>query len=59
MVRARLHCYNAVIPVTLWRTYLQILKPAEKKAKYQYGGLNSGRPITPPRNQQPNKKGRK
>eukprot|EP00794_Sanderia_malayensis_P020545 gene20545-22566_t len=37
----------------------QILKPAEKKAKYQYGGLNSGRPQTPPRNQQQNKKGRK
>lgn len=28
---------------------LQILKPSEKKAKYQYGGLNSGRPVTPPR----------
>ncbi|KAH7941716.1 hypothetical protein HPB49_016528 [Dermacentor silvarum] len=27
----------------------QILKPSEKKAKYQYGGLNSGRPVTPPR----------
>ncbi|WAR18945.1 PP1B-like protein [Mya arenaria] len=27
----------------------QILKPSEKKAKYQYGGMNSGRPITPPR----------
>ncbi len=25
---------------------LQILKPSEKKAKYQYCGLNSGRPIT-------------
>jgi len=25
------------------------LKPSEKKAKYQYGGLNSGRPLTPPR----------
>jgi len=32
------------------------LKPAEKKAKYQYGGLNTGRPITPPRNQ--NNKGK-
>lgn len=28
---------------------LQILKPSEKKTKYQYSGLNSGRPITPPR----------
>ncbi|UYV74818.1 PPP1CB [Cordylochernes scorpioides] len=27
----------------------QILKPSEKKAKYQYGGINSGRPVTPPR----------
>ncbi|VDN84001.1 unnamed protein product, partial [Brugia pahangi] len=27
---------------------LQILKPSEKKAKYQYAGLNSGRPITSP-----------
>ena len=29
---------------------LQILKPAEKKAKYPYGG-NMGRPVTPPRKQ--------
>ena len=36
--------------------YVQILKPSEKKAKYQYGGLNSGRPITPPRGGQPPKK---
>ncbi|KAJ3325943.1 Serine/threonine-protein phosphatase pp1 [Boothiomyces sp. JEL0866] len=28
----------------------QILKPAEKKQKYAYGGINSGRPVTPPRN---------
>lgn len=30
----------------------QILKPAEKKTRYAYGGLNSGRqrPATPPRN---------
>ncbi|XP_022646034.1 serine/threonine-protein phosphatase PP1-beta catalytic subunit isoform X1 [Varroa destructor] len=27
----------------------QILKPSEKKAKYQYQGLNSGRPVTPSR----------
>jgi serine/threonine-protein phosphatase PP1 catalytic subunit len=27
----------------------QILKPAEKKAKYPYGGMNMGRPVTPPR----------
>ncbi|KAF9517661.1 hypothetical protein BS47DRAFT_1380303 [Hydnum rufescens UP504] len=29
----------------------QILKPAEKKAKYPYGGMNTGRPVTPPRKQ--------
>jgi hypothetical protein len=29
----------------------QILKPAEKKAKFQYGGMNVGRPVTPPRKQ--------
>ena len=29
--------------------WFQILKPSEKKAKYQYGGLNSGRPVTPPK----------
>ncbi|KAM8945382.1 serine/threonine-protein phosphatase PP1-beta catalytic subunit [Pelodytes ibericus] len=34
----------------------QILKPSEKKAKYQYGGLNSGRPVTPPRTANPPKK---
>lgn len=27
----------------------QILKPAEKKSKYPFGGADSGRPITPPR----------
>lgn len=35
---------------------LKILKPSEKKAKYQYGGLNSGRPVTPPRTANPPKK---
>ena len=25
----------------------QILKPSEKKAKYQYQGLNQARPVTP------------
>lgn len=34
----------------------QILKPSEKKAKYQYGGMNAGRPITPPRTAVPPKK---
>ena len=29
--------------------FCQILKPAEKKAKYPYGGMNVGRPVTPPR----------
>ena len=27
--------------------FLQILKPSEKKAKYQYQGLNQARPVTP------------
>ncbi|KAI4153467.1 MAG: hypothetical protein LQ341_000536 [Variospora aurantia] len=27
----------------------QILKPAEKKQKYVYGGMSTGRPVTPPR----------
>lgn len=27
----------------------QILKPAEKKQKFTYGGMGAGRPITPPR----------
>lgn len=36
--------------------YLKILKPSEKKAKYQYGGVNSGRPVTPPRTTQAPKK---
>jgi serine/threonine-protein phosphatase PP1 catalytic subunit len=27
----------------------QILKPAEKKQKYNYGGMGEGRPVTPPR----------
>jgi len=35
--------------------FTQILKPSEKKAKYQYAGLNSGRPVTPPKDA-PNKK---
>jgi len=29
--------------------FVKILKPSEKKAKYQYSGLNSGRPVTPPK----------
>ncbi len=38
--------------------FLQILKPSEKKAKYQYSGLNSGRPVTPLRAQGGAKKGK-
>jgi serine/threonine-protein phosphatase PP1 catalytic subunit len=33
----------------------QILKPAEKKQKFQYGGMNVGRPVTPPRKQKQKK----
>ena len=36
--------------------FFKILKPSEKKAKYQYGGVNSGRPVTPPRTAQAPKK---
>ena len=38
-VHARLSIYTLNPPS-------QILKPSEKKAKYQYSGLNSGQPIT-------------
>lgn len=46
---------------SLWTSFVhtrcsQILKPSEKKAKYQYGGMNSGRPVTPPRTATPPKK---
>uniref|UniRef100_A0A0K8RJE3 Uncharacterized protein n=1 Tax=Ixodes ricinus TaxID=34613 RepID=A0A0K8RJE3_IXORI len=34
----------------------QILKPSEKKAKYQYGGLNSGRPVHSTSNSQSNRR---
>uniref|UniRef100_A0A182TFZ4 Serine/threonine-protein phosphatase n=1 Tax=Anopheles melas TaxID=34690 RepID=A0A182TFZ4_9DIPT len=34
----------------------QILKPSEKKAKYQYSGTNNQRPQTPQRNQNPTNK---
>ncbi len=34
----------------------QILKPAEKKQKYVYGGMNTGRPVTPPRKPKSSKK---
>jgi len=30
----------------------QILKPAEKKQKFNYGGMDAGRPLTPPRHKQ-------
>ena len=36
----------------------QILKPADKK-KFPYGGIGSGRPITPPRAAANQKKGKK
>lgn len=35
----------------LIKKFHQILKPAEKKQKYVYGGMSTGRPITPPRKQ--------
>ena len=33
------------------------MKPAEKKAKYPYGGMNTGRPVTPPRKQKKKEEG--
>jgi len=45
-------CQNASLFVPFPNAmYYQILKPAEKKAKFQYGGMNVGRPVTPPRKQ--------
>lgn len=35
--------------ITLADFLQQILKPAEKKQKYVYGGLGASRPVTPPR----------
>lgn len=35
--------------VVIYVNGVQILKPSEKKAKYQYNGINSGRPATPQR----------
>ena len=44
--RSSLHTSQANVPALS-----QILKPAEKKQKYVYGGMNTGRPVTPPRKQ--------
>jgi len=41
-----LDCSFSYLP---YLRFFQILKPSEKKAKYQYSGLNSGRPVTPPK----------
>ncbi len=41
-------CLSPLILQTLTIT-IQILKPAEKKQKYVYGGLGASRPVTPPR----------
>lgn len=38
--------YYEVLVFTCNYIFSQILKPSEKKAKYQYAGLNSGRPIS-------------
>ena len=39
------HCY--IDPLLTHK----ILKPAEKKGKFPYGGMGTGRPVTPPRKQ--------
>lgn len=36
----------------------QVLKPAERRHKYNYGGQGTGRPVTPPRNKKNKKDGR-
>ena len=45
-------CANKVIYIifTILTSCFQILKPSDKKAKYQYNNMKSARPITPPRN---------
>ena len=48
--------YVTIISLNLLYLKKVTLKPSEKKAKYQYGGLNSGRPVTPPRTANPPKK---
>jgi serine/threonine-protein phosphatase PP1 catalytic subunit len=49
-VRPRGHFLTAT--TCLLTPCVQILKPAEKKAKYPYGGMSMGRPNnTPPRKQ--------
>ena len=45
-----LSCGNCKEEICMYLSILQILKPSEKKAKYQYTGMNSGRPSTPQRN---------
>lgn len=44
---------SLVLRLDRWLIFmsLQILKPAEKKQKYVYGGLGASRPVTPPRKQ--------
>ncbi len=47
---------NWLLKIYIWLVWShnepsQILKPAEKKAKYPYGGMQTGRPVTPPRKQ--------
>ena len=44
------HCTKADSRI-VWTDFLKILKPAEKKQKYVYDGMNTGRPVTPPRKQ--------
>ena len=45
-------CAKALVSFWLTALPMQILKPAEKKQKYVYGGMSSGGPAaTPPRKQ--------
>lgn len=48
-VRGGRACVDKGQFINVFVVSLQILKPSEKKAKYQYVGMNSGRPSTPQR----------
>lgn len=43
--------FHSSVPNLLFFFFPQILKPAEKKQKYVYGGMSAGGPVTPPRKQ--------
>lgn len=50
--------FSLILPYPSSFPSCRILKPAEKKSKYAYGGMNAGRPVTPPRKQKKGKEGK-